>query len=369
MQRQILTTANRIANVHERRTQSLRWVRCRLSIYCLATGCFTTAGVASATDFEEIEFWVGDGPNRAAMVVDWSEDPLSGPSLVWGFRFLGPSTGADMLQAVLRADPRFYAKLNSLEQPDDLGLSVNGLGYDWNGDGALPLAEGTQFDASGIATVESPSDFEAAADADDAYAEGWFAAGFWTYATAASSPFVDASAWEDFQFGASGRELTDGHWDAWTFAPSFLPAVPDSPRPAPVSSIPGDYDRDFDVDGADWLLLQRTYAAEAVPPGAGADGDRSGAIDPGDLAVWNQEFGAITAELQATSPRIVAPEPATGRLISTLIVAACLRWARRRQSATPIFHSLELTTNDTTTLPIGGSRLLPFAPCSGIAVR
>jgi len=54
---------------------------------------------------------------------------------------------------------------------------------------------------------------------------------------------------------------------------------------------PGDFDRDADVDGFDFLRWQRTFGATVVPPGSGADADASGRIDGDDLAIWHDNFG------------------------------------------------------------------------------
>jgi len=64
----------------------------------------------------------------------------------------------------------------------------------------------------------------------------------------------------------------------------------------------GDYDRDQDVDGADFLAWQRGFGSIATPVGSGADGDLSGAVGAGDLSVWESNFGeAIPAAVAASS--------------------------------------------------------------------
>jgi len=64
----------------------------------------------------------------------------------------------------------------------------------------------------------------------------------------------------------------------------------------------GDYDRDQDVDGADFLAWQRGFGSTATPVGSGADGDLSGDVGSGDLAVWENHFGeTIPTPLVAAS--------------------------------------------------------------------
>ena len=61
--------------------------------------------------FDDIEFWVGTGANRAALVIDWVEGSTEPPALVWGYRWDGTARGSDMLTAIVAADPRLFAKL------------------------------------------------------------------------------------------------------------------------------------------------------------------------------------------------------------------------------------------------------------------
>jgi hypothetical protein len=56
----------------------------------------------------------------------------------------------------------------------------------------------------------------------------------------------------------------------------------------------GDYNKNGVVDGADFLVWQRTLGQEVLNEGDGADGDESGFIDPGDLDFWQARFGLIT---------------------------------------------------------------------------
>jgi hypothetical protein len=55
--------------------------------------------------------------------------------------------------------------------------------------------------------------------------------------------------------------------------------------------IPGDYNADDWVDGADLLLWQRRLGSPANPSGSGADGNDNGVVDAADLAVWKSRFG------------------------------------------------------------------------------
>ena len=84
-----------------------------------------SATVAEAASFSDIQFWVGSGQNESALVIDWN-DGVSPESLVWGYRWDGVKTGADMLLAVDAAD----ARLSVDGSVSGYGLYVRGISYD-----------------------------------------------------------------------------------------------------------------------------------------------------------------------------------------------------------------------------------------------
>ena len=98
--------------------------------------------------FDEVQFWVGSGANRAALVIDWLENTNEPPALVWGYRWDGAANGRDMLQAVVAADPRLFAKFGNHAE---YGAAVFGFGYDANDDGGFEIDDGTTFNAAGMA--------------------------------------------------------------------------------------------------------------------------------------------------------------------------------------------------------------------------
>ena len=116
--------------------------------------------VAAPFMFDDIEFWVGTGANRAALVIDWVEMSPDPPALVWGYRWDGVATGYDMLRSVVEVDDRLFAKLGEFDE----GASLFGLGYDVDNDdhfGALKFNHAGQpietvFDETGIALSGSP---------------------------------------------------------------------------------------------------------------------------------------------------------------------------------------------------------------------
>jgi prepilin-type N-terminal cleavage/methylation domain-containing protein len=90
-----------------------------------------------------------------------------------------------------------------------------------------------------------------------------------------------------------------------------------------VDPVPGDYDRDRDADGADFLRWQRQVGAAVVTPGAGADGSQSGLVGGEDLALWKGQFGQVVAA------GAVVPEPSSASIAGGLFL---LNLVRRRST-------------------------------------
>jgi hypothetical protein len=259
--------------------------------------------------FDDIEFWVGTGSNRAALVIDWLENSNNPPALVWGYRWNGTAKGRDMLNAVVSADPRLFAKFGNHAE---YGAAVFGFGYDANNDGAFEIDDGTMFDAAGMAFVPGPGDGTMSIDAGDYYTEGW-ARGFWRYLAAVANPF-DGGTWDDRRLGVDSRPLSDGDWDSFTFETTTVPIPPFDARPAnpiaalpPPITLPGDFNHDSQVDAADYSLWRSTFGSLSQ---LDADGNADGSVDSADYVVWRNLTTANPAGSMALRTPPV-PEPAT----------------------------------------------------------
>jgi dockerin type I repeat protein len=258
-----------------------------------------------AFSFEEIEFWVGSGANRAALVIDWVERSPNPPALSWGYRWDGTARGSDMLRAIVTADTRLFAKLGG---PPSNPNAVYGIGYDADGDGQFALDDGTTFDDSGT-VFTSPADLATSADPDDYYAEGWFT-GFWHYGVetpAGTNPY-DGSNWSDIPVGMASRTLVDGSWDSWSFSPTFnFAAFAENPQPAAPPFSPGDFNRNGRVDAADYSLWRSTFGSTSQ---LDADGNADGIVDAADYVVWRDHFTEVSA-ISAAIGTLAVPEPPT----------------------------------------------------------
>jgi hypothetical protein len=83
----------------------------------------------------------------------------------------------------------------------------------------------------------------------------------------------------------------------------------------------GDFDSDGDVDGADFLVWQRTLGSNVSSLGSGADGNANGVVDAGDLVIWKNGFRAGSSSLVS----IAVPEPAAMTITVILLASVVSR--------------------------------------------
>jgi hypothetical protein len=302
----------------------------QISLACVFALAATSAA-AQPFSFDDIEYWVGNGSNRAALVVDWLEGSTELPALAWGYRWEGAAMGRDMLLDIVAADDRLFVKLG--DNPEN-PIRVFGIGYDADNDGQFGV-EGTSFNSDGIAFGSAPFFPAAKTDADDLYAEGWTFA-FWHYGVASTNPY-DGGAWDDVQFGMASRELSDGAWDSWAFEEPADPpfeAYAENPQPAPPPFPSGDYDRDGSVTASDYERWKTLYGT--TDPAADGNGD--GVVGAADYTVWRNHMIASSAA-SAAQPLDV-PEPPSCMLAMAIVIvsAAAQRRHRSRVAAARLLH-------------------------------
>jgi hypothetical protein len=285
---------------------------------------------AQPFSFDDIEFWVGSGANRAALVIDWVEDSTQPPALAWGYRWDASAKGSDMLSAIVAADPRLVARLGgSPGNPN----AVYGLGYDTdndNNDDNFQFDDLTApFDEDGF-FYSGPADGSTALDSSDRYAEGWFA-GFWHYGIASSNPY-DGGSWSDIAAGMAGRTLIDGAWDSWAFTPTFdFSAFAENPIPALPAALSGDFNHDGHVGQADFNLWRSTFGSTSL---LAADANHNGIVDAADYVVWRKySAGSIGggAHSQPVPVPATAPEPPS--LVSLSLLTPILFLIRKRKES------------------------------------
>ncbi|MGC3960305.1 MAG: PEP-CTERM sorting domain-containing protein [Verrucomicrobiota bacterium] len=183
---------------------------------------------ASAATFDDVQYWVGSGANKAAFVIDWN-DGKSAESLLWGYRWDGAATGLDMFQAVVNADSRLYAHVGSYAW----GTAILGIGFDLNGNGNFGVTPALSFNSGGLFSSTSPNDARVSVEAGDHYVEGWNT-GYWEYFNKSSA--VDA--WASASGGITDRVLTDGAWDGLNFNLGFAWPGATPSEPIAVTAVP-----------------------------------------------------------------------------------------------------------------------------------
>lgn len=97
----------------------------------LAAGILAAVPAGAETiDWDKIEHWTGNGPNKAALVVQFqTDDNQDNPgAIVWGFRWADGEkpSGEDMVRAVAAASPDIVLLT---QYTGDMGNTVCGLGY------------------------------------------------------------------------------------------------------------------------------------------------------------------------------------------------------------------------------------------------
>lgn len=198
--------------------------------------------------FSDIKHWVGKGANQAAIVVQWN-DTKTPEAMVWGFRWDGNATGVDMINAIAKADSRFYAL--TYNSGPSLGVAMGGFGYNIDGKGAVGLYKDNNtsspyYPQDGIITTNT-YDFDAynSMDATDHWQSGWKTKGFWGY-------YSRNSANGNFSFsgvGASTRQLTNGSWDLWNFSVNFQ----NSPTASTFTAAQPDFTKGYFMINEDWF--------------------------------------------------------------------------------------------------------------------
>ncbi len=226
----------------------------------LAVASLSVVSSVNAITLDDIPFWTGTGTNRAALVLEWSTPesaayssvpaPIADKTMVWGYRFNGAPNATAMLNAILAADPRFYAV-----EDNTYGTFVEGFGYNLSGDGVIGITDGTttNYITHGALTAATV-DVDAARpiNGGDLYWAGlygpnwetWNEAGdaggflaspnrgtnqYWT-ADDISAPYSGVHGqWEISQNGLDGLLLTNGSWIGFSVAAGEYESATNAP--------------------------------------------------------------------------------------------------------------------------------------------
>ncbi|AEB08651.1 hypothetical protein [Desulfobacca acetoxidans] len=188
-----------------------------LSIILVLLAVAMAAGPAQSFTFNDIDFWVGSGSNRAALVVQWF-DPRMENALVWGYRWDGEASGEDMMTAIagacdIRSSNNGAVVYTTTGADSRLGAQLT----TWSGFGGDKTLFGIGYDLDndgGFAYVNGADETGHAADADDLYFEGWYN-GFWSYWVEDDGDNIIGNNMTFSNWGMSARTLSNGSIDLW----------------------------------------------------------------------------------------------------------------------------------------------------------
>lgn len=203
--------------------------------------------VQAGFDFSNINRWIGAGPDRAALMIDWN-DGKSQYSEVWGYYFTdtGSLTAWAMLLDIATQDTQVYLKYDS---EAGFGPALFGIGYDADDDGfSLVPGANNVFNSNGLldentdplggpyTTQSGNADGNVTLDPDDRYEEGWNTGFYAFYHENDNPPYnglapFNGGAWEQASTGLSGHIVTDDGWVGLSWAPGFSATVPAVPEP------------------------------------------------------------------------------------------------------------------------------------------
>jgi len=167
--------------------------------------------------FDDVQYWVGEGSNRAALIVQWN-DGKNPDALVWGYKWNGNKTGNDMIRDIAQTDPRIFMLLYD---HNSMGTAVAGIGYDFSGNSSIELIrDGADYGydylrktpVNGIVTTpDYDFDFWTCTEPSAHWGSAWYD-GFWSYWVK-----DEGTEYEFSGMGTSGRPLKNGSIDVWWF--------------------------------------------------------------------------------------------------------------------------------------------------------
>ncbi|MBK1832464.1 PEP-CTERM sorting domain-containing protein [Roseibacillus ishigakijimensis] len=169
-----------------------------LTAWAAASSLASAATVATTDDLLTI---VGTGAKQATLILDFG-DALAPDTFAWGYRWDGEASGAEMLLAVAEAVPFLSVSFSGF---------LSSVSYSQDGSTYTAASSGSDFWgyylSGGFAGDDDPNN--GLVDTPVAIAGGGESLPTdWVF-----SP----SGAEAVAFGDSGRLLSDGAWDVWSF--------------------------------------------------------------------------------------------------------------------------------------------------------
>jgi hypothetical protein len=213
-----------------------------------------------AISLDDIQFWIGAGTNRAALVIEWNSPevfnqttvptPAANKTLVWGYRFNGAATGTQMFNAIVAADPRLYAVEN---RDPTYGTGVEAIGYNLDGIGLVGVSDGTITDFADAFTngvlIDPNLNVDAARslDYEDLFWSGHYgpywqlwiemgdSGGFLNSPNRGTNEFWNPNSyaqgqWASAYYGLDDLPLTNGSWIGFSVSAAGYPTDTNDPN-------------------------------------------------------------------------------------------------------------------------------------------
>ena len=161
--------------------------------------------------FDDIQYWVGSGTNKCAVVIDFNDGSVPNCSFAWGFRWNGdaPSMKA-ILDEITAEDPR----LKMFASVSQYGSFIDAFGYDVDGDGGT-------FTLSGFAKSDDDDLFpatESSQKVDDATGNVIYLGTSWMQLYGTGDSFEDV-VFAETPNGVDLTSPTNGEWYCWRLCP------------------------------------------------------------------------------------------------------------------------------------------------------
>jgi hypothetical protein len=168
--------------------------------------------LAAELTFDDIQYWVGEGENRAMLVAQWN-DGKNPDALAYGYRWSGTKYGYDMIDDIAKADKRFfYLRFSDLA----FGYAMGGIGFNASGSNNVKLGNGSSCESPVDGSIDADAydfdDWKLCDDANTRWQAGWYGA-YWSYWV---TDIIDGK-WKYSDLGASSRVLVNNSVDAWYF--------------------------------------------------------------------------------------------------------------------------------------------------------
>ena len=202
-----------------------------LFVLCLLSGmglfAQTTAPNGTFT-YNDIQYWVGSGSNQTAFVIVFN-DGKTPNALVWGYRYDGSKTFAEMAQDIAATDTRFFY------MADPNHTTLGGLGYDGNGNDIFSLQQegSTVQPVNNFFSVEGYDyDGYTPTEAEDRWSGGWASGVYFNLSNGGFSSPVADNGWTYAvlsSFGAGGEDFETAQSATYTAVPAPTTAVCDAP--------------------------------------------------------------------------------------------------------------------------------------------